>query len=115
MGHAGISAAIAGSSTVQMALLVFALRRRIGDVRSGEVSASVARTLVASLGGAAAGVAVAHAAGALGSAGRIARMVPGVAGGLAFVVAFVLVARIVGSTELATVGGGLARRIRRKR
>jgi putative peptidoglycan lipid II flippase len=115
MGHVGISAAVAGSSAVQMVLLAVALRRRIVDVRAGEIGASVARTLVASLAGAGAGVAAAHAIGAAGMAGKIARTLPGLGGGVAFVVAFVIVARLVGSPELATLGGGLARRLRRKR
>jgi putative peptidoglycan lipid II flippase len=115
MGHAGISAAIAGSSTVQMALLAVALRRKIRDVRAGEVGASLARTLAASLAGAGAGVAVARAVVGLGTTGKIARMLPGLGAGVAFVLAFVVVARLLGSRELATLGGGLARRLRRKR
>jgi putative peptidoglycan lipid II flippase len=115
MGHAGISAAVAGSSAVQMVLLAVALRRRIVDVRAREIGVSVARTLVASLAGAGAGVAVAHAIGGAGVVGKVARTFPGLGGGVAFVVAFVVVARLLGSPELATLGGGLARRLRRKR
>ena len=65
MGHVGISVAIAGSSTVQMALLLGGLKRRIGTIRAGEVAASMARTLAASAVAAGCGWAVARAIGAV--------------------------------------------------
>ena len=60
MGHVGISVAVAGSSTVQMALLVIALRRRIGTIRGREVAGSLAKTLGSSAVAAVCGWAVAH-------------------------------------------------------
>ena len=113
MGHVGISVAIAGSSAVQMALLVGALKWRLGTIRAGEIGASIARTLVASLVAAVAGAWVASSI-ASRLEGHAARMIPGVAGGLVFVVAFALVARLVGSSEQAMLVGGLKRRIARR-
>lgn len=55
MGHAGISAAVAGSSFVQMALLFYGMKRRLGTVCAREIGGSVGKTLLASaLGGASA-------------------------------------------------------------
>ena len=49
MGHVGISVAVAGSSAVQMVLLLGALRWRMGTVEGGTLAASAARTLAASV------------------------------------------------------------------
>jgi putative peptidoglycan lipid II flippase len=114
MGHVGISAAIAGSSAVQMILLVVALKWRLGTIRAGEIGLSMARTLAASIAAGAAGAwAAAWVAGHL--SGPLARLFPGVAGGLVFVAVFVLAARIVGSTEQAMLLGGVKRRLARRR
>ncbi len=48
MGHAGISAAVAGSSFVQMALLFVGLRSKLGTICAREIGGSVAKTLLAS-------------------------------------------------------------------
>ena len=106
MGHAGISAAVAGSSFVQMALLLAALRRKLGTLMFGEIGPSAARTLVASIAGAAAGFFTARAAPG-------PRWVPGLAATVAFGAAFVVVAALVRSQELASISGGLKRRLAR--
>jgi putative peptidoglycan lipid II flippase len=49
MGHAGISAAVAGSSFVQMVLLFYGLKRRLGTVCGREIAVSALRTLLASV------------------------------------------------------------------
>jgi putative peptidoglycan lipid II flippase len=113
MGHVGISAAIAGSSAVQMALLVGALKWRLGTIRAGEIGASIALTLAASLVAAVAGAWVASSM-ASRLEGHAARMIPGVAGGLVFVVVFAVVARVVGSSEQAMLVAGVKRRIARR-
>ena len=49
MGHVGISVAVAGSSAVQMMLLLAGLRRRLGTIEGGALARSTGRTLVASV------------------------------------------------------------------
>jgi putative peptidoglycan lipid II flippase len=113
MAHAGISAAVSGSSVVQMALLAVWLRRKLGAIAGREIGASVARTLVASLVAGACGWGVARAL--VGGTGGFARAVPGLAGGVVFVGVFVAVAAGVGSSELRTLTGGVRRRLGRGR
>jgi putative peptidoglycan lipid II flippase len=100
-GQAGISAAVAGSSFVQMALLVLALTRRLRHVHATEILASASRTLVASLAGAAAGVTAASAI----EHGALA----GIIGALVFGTVFLAAAWLLRSRELAALGGALAR------
>ncbi len=113
MGHVGISVAIAVSSAVQMALLLVALKKKIGTLRAGELAGSMARTLGASLAGAAAGWAVAVAM-TPGAQGKIARMLPGAVGFAVFVVAFVAAAHVLRSEEQRLLVGGLKRRLGRR-
>ncbi len=114
MGHVGISVAIAGSSAVQMALLVVGLKRRIGTIKGREVAGSMARTLGASIVASGAGWGVASALTPL-LTGKVGRMLPGTLGGLAFVLAFVLAAYALGSEEQRLLLAGVKRRIGRKR
>jgi putative peptidoglycan lipid II flippase len=113
MGHVGISVAIAVSSTVQMALLVALLKRRIGTLRGRELAGSMARTAGASAVAAVAGWAVAAGIAPL-LVGKLTRMVPGVAGFGVFVVAFVVAAHVLGSEEQRLLVAGVKRRIRGK-
>jgi putative peptidoglycan lipid II flippase len=103
-GHVGISAAVAGSSAVQMVLLLAGLKRRLGDLRAADLARSIGRTAAAS------GIAAAAGWGAarLGS-GALA----GVAAVAAFGVTFVLAAWGLRSPELDEIGGALARRLGR--
>lgn len=48
LGHVGVSAAVAGSSIVQMVLLLVLLRPKLGRLRGAEILASAARTSLAS-------------------------------------------------------------------
>ena len=119
MGHVGISIAVGGSSAVQMVLLFVGLKRRLGSMRWAEVGASVARTLVASavagVGGWGAARLVTPADGAgVASAGSIARLVPGVFGGVVFVVLFLFAAWGMRAPELELLLGGLRRRLARR-
>ena len=122
-GHVGISIAVGGSSTVQMLLLFVAVRRRLGTTAVERIAGSAARTIAASVAAAVAGFAVvglARAAlsgvGESSAAGRMLRHgLPGLAGGAAFALAFVIAAWLVRSEELRVLGGGLARRLRRAR
>ncbi len=117
LGHVGISIAVAGSSAVQMALLVVVLRLRLpelGGAVSRDLLVSAARTTFASV------VAAAFAAGSailvarVAGDGAIGRLLPAAAAGIAFLATFVLAAHMVGSTELRELGQGLARRLRRR-
>jgi putative peptidoglycan lipid II flippase len=102
MGHAGISAAVAGSSAVQMVLLLVGLRRRMGTLRGGDLARSVSRTLVSSV--------VAGIAG--WGAARLAGGAPGM---LAFAVVFLLAAYGLRAPELLEISGALRRRLVRRR
>lgn len=114
LGHVGISVAVAGSSAVQMALLVYGLKQRLGELRGGEILASVARVVGASVVAAVASWAVAHLlTGAV--SGRLGRSLPGIASTLLFSAIFLLTAWGLGSRELGEVGGPLGRRLRRLR
>jgi putative peptidoglycan lipid II flippase len=113
MGHVGISVAVAGSSAVQMALLLVGLKWRLGAIRLGEVARSGARTLAASVAAAIAGGAAAHVLTPAGPAGPTARSLPGFAGMAAFTIAFVLAARLLRAPELEAIARALRRRLGR--
>ncbi|MEI7891946.1 MAG: murein biosynthesis integral membrane protein MurJ [Myxococcales bacterium] len=106
MGHAGVSAAVAGSSTVQMVLLIVGARWRVGPLRGGELAKSAARTLGASA------VAALGAWGAsqLAGGGVLAALV----GGLVFVTLFGVAAWGLGAPELSTLFGGVRRRLQHR-
>jgi putative peptidoglycan lipid II flippase len=115
MGHVGISVAVAGSSAVQMLLLLGALRWRMGTVEGGTLAASAARTLVASVAAAVAGWGTARLLTPEGPAGGIARAVPGLLGLGVFVAVFAAVAWGMRSPELEEISGTLRRRLGRAR
>jgi putative peptidoglycan lipid II flippase len=111
MGHVGISVAVAGSSAVQMVLLLAGLRRRLGTIEGGSLARSAARTLVASALGAAAGWGAARLLEPEGAAGAIRRILPGAAGLAAFTGAFLLPAWGMGAPELEEILGAFRRRL----
>jgi putative peptidoglycan lipid II flippase len=92
MGHAGISAAVAGSSTVQMGLLLVALKWRLGTLRARQLVPSAARTLAAAAAASLGGWATARWLGSLTGAGGLSSALPGLAAMIVFAVVFVLVA-----------------------
>lgn len=102
MGHAGVSAAVAGSSAVQMALLLVGLRWRMGTLCGGDLLRSASRTVAASAVASAAGWAAARALGGL----------PGL---LAFGAAFLAAAWALRSPELREISGALRRKLGRRR
>lgn len=106
LGHVGISAAVAGSSFVQMVLLVVLLRRRLGTLLVREIGGSAVRTVLASLAGTVAGWGAVHAPWG-------PRWVSGLLAMVAFGAVFVLVAALVGSPELVMIARGLKRRLAR--
>ncbi len=112
LGHVGISVAITGASAVQMALLWLMLRRRLADVRLGEVARSAGRTLLATLPAAVAGVATARALWTLLGGESLSRLVPGSAGAAVFGLTFLLAAWLLRSEELQTILDAIRRRRR---
>jgi putative peptidoglycan lipid II flippase len=114
-GHKGISAAVTISSGVQMLLLWGWLGRRLPSLRLGEIVGSAARTAGASLAAALAGAWVARmlARAGTGWPHALAGIVPGVLGGIVFGAVFLVVARLLGSRELAALLDALRRRRRR--
>ena len=114
-GHVGVSAAVAGSSLVQMVLLWVLLAKRLPTLEGASIAKSALRTLAAAAG--AAGLAAWSArevAGTVGS-GAIARLVPALVGGAVFATVFVFVSAILKSDELDVLAGGLARKLGRRR
>jgi putative peptidoglycan lipid II flippase len=114
MGHVGISVAVAGSSAVQMVLLLVGLRRRLGTIEGGPLARSAARTLAASILGGVAGWGAARLLTPEGEAGALMRIVPGVAGMVAFVAVFGLAAWGLRAPELEEITGALGRRLSRR-
>ena len=113
MGHVGISVAVAGSSAVQMALLLAGLRRRLGTLEGAALAASTGRTVAASVVAGVAGWGAAHALRAGESAGAVMRTVPGVLASAAFAVVFLLVAWGLRAPELEEIASAVRRRVRR--
>ena len=107
MGQAGISAAVAGSSAVQMLLLFALLRSRIGGLEGGEILSSAARTTLAS------GLAVVSAYSVARLCGIRSHVIPGVAALATFGAIFAVVAWAARSPELEEITSGLRRRLAR--
>ncbi len=110
-GHVGISWAVTGSSAVQALLLAVLLVRKLPSVAGHGVMSSLARVTGASLGAVAVGRTVAGALEPGAGAGALARALPGVAGAGSFVVAFAVLALVLRSPELLTLGRELSRRL----
>jgi putative peptidoglycan lipid II flippase len=102
MGHAGISAAVAGSSAVQMALLLVLLRRRMGTLHGWDIARSTARTLLAS--------GLASVAG-WGASTLVEGRIGGALGLVAFIAVFLLAAWGLRSPELEEITKAVQRRL----
>jgi putative peptidoglycan lipid II flippase len=111
-GHVGISIAVAGSSAVQMILLVYGLKRRVGHLRGREIFGSAVRVVSAS---AIAGIAAGALAHLLEGAapGKLGRILPGIGSALLFSVVYFVAAWGLGARELAEVSGPIRRRLGR--
>ncbi len=112
MGHVGVSIAVAGSSTVQMLLLLAALKVRLGALGGAALAGSVARSAGASLVAAVAGWTTARLVTSA-TPGAVGRMIPGLLGLVVFGGAFAAVSWGMRSRELGEIGGALRRRLRR--
>jgi putative peptidoglycan lipid II flippase len=115
MGHVGISVAVAGSSAVQMALLLVGLRRRMGTILGGTLARSAARTAAASGVAAVAGWGIARLLTPGGPAAALARALPGMAGLAGFVGVFGAAAWGMRSPELEEIARALRSRLGRAR
>ena len=107
MGHAGISAAVAGSSLVQMVLLFAFMKRRLGTICAADLARSAGRTLLASsIAGACAWsmVKLLHSP-----------MSRGIAASFVFTLVFFVAAWGARSAELGSVLAGVRRRLGRTR
>jgi putative peptidoglycan lipid II flippase len=114
MGHVGISIAVAGSSAVQMVLLLGGLWWRFGALGAGAIARSVARTVAASGVAAAGGWSTARILAPSEYAGGVSRALPGMMGLLAFGALFFAVAWGLRSPELEQITGVLRRRLGRR-
>jgi putative peptidoglycan lipid II flippase len=118
MGHVGVSVAVAGSSAVQMVLLLVAVRWRLGTVEGSVIGKSAARTVAASVIAAVAGWGAARVFAVEGgapasAAGAVERALPGVAGLVAFGFVYLLAAWGMGAPELDEILGAVRRKLRR--
>jgi putative peptidoglycan lipid II flippase len=113
MGHVGISVAVAGSSAVQMVLLLVGLRRRLGTLEERLLVGSAARTLGASGLAAVAGWGTATLVAPDGPSGALRRSLPGVAGMTVFVGVFALAAWGMRAPELKEIVEAFRRRLTR--
>lgn len=111
LGHVGVSIAVAGSSFVQMLLLLLFLQRRLEGIGLGEILVSAVRTGTAAALASAAGWASALAAARLfpGASG-VTRALPGLLGALAFVAVFLAVSTVLRSPELRLLAGAFRRK-----
>lgn len=107
LGHVGISLAVSGASLAQMLLLWWKLPRDLDA--SGGIVRSGLSTLLASAPAAAAAWGIARL-GSGAEAGAFARALPGLLGSLAFILVFLLSARLLGHKELHLLLGAVRRR-----
>ncbi len=115
LGHVGVGLAVSGASVAQFALLWWWLGKRLPSRHLAEVGSSALRVLAASLLGALAGYLTVRAIGIGPQASALLRLVPGLAGALAFASVFLLAASLFGSPELAALRAALQRRRGRSR
>lgn len=111
-GHVAVSAAVSGSSIVQMALLALAMRRELPELHARDVLGSAMRSLFAAVAAGLAAFGVAWLVRGV-SIPVVGELVPAALGAAAFVVVFVLAARLVGSEEQAELAAAIRRRMRR--
>lgn len=114
LGHAGISAAVAGSSAVQMVFLLAGLRWRLPSLGGAAILRSIARTATASLVASVAGWGLARWLSPPPGAGALARAIPGLGGTAAFVAVFGAVAWGAGAPELDEIANAVRQRFGRK-
>lgn len=113
LGHVGISVAVAGSSAVQMLLLLAGLKRRLGTVEAKALAPAAVRIAAASAMAGLAGWAAARLTLSAVAATAFVRAAPGLVGTLVFGTVFLVSARAMGSPELNEVFTAAQRRLGR--
>jgi putative peptidoglycan lipid II flippase len=115
MGHVGVSVAVAGSSAAQMAMLLVALKWRMGTVQGATLGRSAARTVVASVIAAVAGWGAARlfTPEESGVVGALGRLLPGAAGLAVFGGVYLLAAWGMRAPELDEILDAMRRKLRR--
>jgi putative peptidoglycan lipid II flippase len=108
LGHVGVSWAVTGSSLVQLGFLMALLRKRLPELKWSMIGRSTATATAAAIAAGAAGYAAARFS-------PFGGLVPAALGGIAFLIVYVAVCRMLGNEELAEISGGLSRRLRRRR
>lgn len=107
-GHVGVSMAIGGSTAIQMVLLFFAVRRRLGTMHAREIGRASVLMFAASAVAATGGHASARVLTGVSSS-SVGRALPGLAGSIVFVALYVVAMRMLGSRELGEIGAPLKR------
>ncbi len=103
-GHVGVSMAIGGSTVVQMVLLFVALKKRLGTIRGVEIARASLVILSAS--------AIAALGARACASAMTGRVLPGLIGGLTFLLLYIAAARVLRCRELSELAAPLARRLR---
>lgn len=111
-GHVGVSMAVAGSSAAQMILLAWMLKKKLGQMEEKEIALSMAKATIAAVG---AGLIAWFISEIHFGNGPLARLLPGVLSGVVFLAVFIALSKLFKSAELATMTGGLTRRLARRR
>lgn len=115
LGHVGISVAVAGSSAVQLALLVIGLKLRLRrSLHGAEIMGSGARALAASLIGGLGGSALAHILQNDKATSTLERATPGLAAVIVFALLFGLAAWGMSARELEEIAEPIRRRLMRR-
>jgi putative peptidoglycan lipid II flippase len=114
IGHVGVSAAVTGSSIVQMLLLVVWVKKPLPELRASMVLPSAAKSALAAIVAGVVAFAVAWSARPLGHVRAIGGLLPAVAGCSAFAVVYLAIGRAIGQEEQAQLVAGLRRRLRRR-
>jgi putative peptidoglycan lipid II flippase len=103
LGHMGVSLAVTGSSAVQMVLLAVGLRKRLPTLQLAPIAVSAGKTLLAALVAVVCARIVAAWLTVDGRPTALQLALPGLLSAVTFTVAFLLLARLLRSEELATL------------
>ena len=115
LGHVGISLAVAGASAAQMLLLWLMLSRRLPRLHTHEVLRSGLKSLSIAVLAGGAGLLAARPFTTAADPSWLERLLPGLAGCLTFGAVFLVLAKLLGSHELAAIAVPLKQRLSRRR
>jgi putative peptidoglycan lipid II flippase len=114
-GHVAVSAAVTGSSIVQMGLLMMLLRKRLPELRWSMIGKSVVTAGAAAVGAGAIGFGAAWLARPAMSLRAVGGLIPAIVGATVFGLAYLALCRVFGNEEQAEIVGGVRRRLARRR